>query len=139
MNAINGPVGHKAVVLSLRRMPQITELSEEQATAPVLHLSGQDFRDSGSGDWLGFYDRLLDRNGEMIGIQQWVDEFAHLQFFKNFVGVEIDLVYKVVRMFFGDARDVDEASPPSQDFGCNRLLVASESVALTFYLPNEAR
>jgi len=80
-------------------MPQIIEISEEQAMAPVLRLAGQDFRDSGAGEWLGFYDRILDRKGEMIGIQQWIDEFSHLQFFKNFLGMEINLVQQVVRIF----------------------------------------
>jgi len=120
-------------------MPQIIEISEEQAMAPVLRLAGQDFRDSGAGEWLGFYDRILDRKGEMIGIQQWIDEFSHLQFFKNFLGMEINLVQQVVRIFFGDAREVDEASSASQDFGSNRLLVDGESVALTFYLPTLPR
>jgi hypothetical protein len=117
MSAISGSVGHEAVVLSLRRMPQIIEISEEEAISPVLRLAGQNFRDSGSGEGLGFYDRLINRKGEMIGIQQWIDEFSHLQFFKNFMGVEIDLVQQVVRIFFGDSRDVDEASSASQDFG----------------------
>ncbi len=63
MSVISGSVGHEAVVLSLSRMPQIIEISEEQAIAPVLRLDGQNFRDSGSGEWLGFYDRLIDRKG----------------------------------------------------------------------------
>jgi hypothetical protein len=136
MSVIGDSGGHKAVVLSHHRMPRIIEISEEEAIAPDLRLAGQNFRDSGAGDWLGFYDRLRNRQGEMIGIQQWIDEFSHLLFFKHFMGVETNLVRQVLRIFFSDSRDVDEAISASQDFGCNRLLVDGESVALTFYLPD---
>ena len=133
MRVVNEPARHLAIVLSLNRKPERIELSEEEAGAPCLRVAGQNFQDSGSGDWLGFCDRLLDAHGKMIGVRQWIDEFSHLVFIKGFMGVEIDLTHRVVQIFFGDSRDVDEQNSASQDFGSNRLLVDGESVALTFY------
>lgn len=68
-------------------------------------------------------------------MRAWVDEFSTFSLLKQLQGVEYDLVHRVVRIFFGQAREVDDESSCDQDFGSNRLLIAGDSVALTFNSP----
>jgi hypothetical protein len=124
-----------AVVLSARGVPRLVQISAAENIAPVVRLAGEDHADSGAGDWLGFYDWLRDSAGEVIGVQQWIDEAASYPFSKCFVGVQPDLDSLCVRIFFGQSREVDGALSCDQDFGSNRLLVADDSIALTFNAP----
>ncbi|RZJ09888.1 MAG: hypothetical protein EOP39_10170 [Rubrivivax sp.] len=95
-------------------------------------MAEEDYVDSGAGDWLGFYDWLFNPQGELIGVQQWIDDVSTFPFSTEFMGVETDLNRQVVRIFFGQSREVEEANSASQDFGENRLLTSGASVALTF-------
>lgn len=124
-----------AVILSPKRSPRIATLSPQEGIAASVYLEGEQYVDSGSGDWLGLYDWLFNSQGELIGVQQWIDVVSTFPFSTEFVGVETNLKQHVLRIFFGQSRDVDEASPVSQDFGENRLLRSGESVALTFRGP----
>jgi hypothetical protein len=38
-----------------------------------IEMGGTTFRDSGAGDWLGFYDWLRTSDNEVIGVRQYVD------------------------------------------------------------------
>ena len=124
-----------AVVLSPHCLPSVVALADNEAVAPSVRIGETSFVDSGAGDWLGFYDWLRSPQGKVIGIQQWIDEFSIFSLLKLYQGVEYDLVHSVVRIFFGQAREVDEQHSCDQDFGSNRLLIAGDSVALTFNTP----
>ncbi len=124
-----------AVVLSSHGGPRVMKLSAAEAVGPSIRLAEADYLDSGAGDWLGFYDWLRNPQGEVIGVQQWIDEVSTFPFSTKFEGVEANDRHGVLRIFFGQSREVDEANSCDQDFGHNRLLVAGGSVALTFQGP----
>jgi hypothetical protein len=124
-----------AVVLSPHCMPRVMNLSAAEEVAPSVRLAEADFLDSGAGDWVGFYDWLRNPRGEVIGVQQWIDEASAFPFSTKFEGVEANVKHGVLRIYFGQTHEVDEANSCDQDFGHNRLLVAGESVALTFRRP----
>ena len=124
-----------AVVLSTHGVPRIINLSAAEEVAPSVRLAEADYLDSGAGDWLGFYDWLRNSQGEVIGVQQWVDDASTFPFSTKFGGVEANVKHGVLRIFFGQSREVDEATSCDQDFGHNRLLLSGESVALTFRRP----
>lgn len=124
-----------AAVLFPHDVPRVMELTAAEAVAPSIRLAEADYLDSGVGDWIGFYDWLRDPRGEVIGVQQWVDEASTFPFSKRFEGVEANAEHGFLRIFFGQSREVDEDNSCDQDFGSNRLRVTSESVALTFHAP----
>ena len=135
MSDIDDSSGFLAVVLSTHGVPRVINLSAAEEVAPSIRLAEADYLDSGAGDWLGFYDWLRNPQGEVIGVQQWIDEASTFPFSTEFGGVEANAKHGVLRIFFGHSREVDEANSCDQDFGHNRLLVAGESVALTFRGP----
>ena len=124
-----------AVLLSPLGVPRVMKLSAAEVVAPGIRLAEADYLDSGAGDWLGFYDWLRNLQGEVIGVRQWIDEVSTFPFSTKFEGVEANGKHGFLRIFFGQSREVDEANSCDQDFGHNRLLVAGESVALTFLGP----
>ena len=121
-----------AVILSARQGPRLVQISAADAIAATVRLAGVDYVDSGAGDWLGFYDWLRDRASQVIGVQQWIDTISTYPFSKEFAGLEADQRNARVRIFFGPCREVDENLSCDQDFGSNRLLIAEDSIALTF-------
>ena len=128
--------GYVAVILSEQSVPRLVDIAAADVDAPAVRLAGKDHVDAGAGDWLGFYDWLRDRAGRVIGVQQWLFEPSTYPFAKAFAGVDADSHSGCVRIFFGQSRDVDEAASCDQDFGSNRLLVANDSIALTFNAPD---
>jgi len=132
MNDFDVSSAFLAVVLSPSSAPRIVKLSATEAVAPSVRLADANYIDSGAGDWLGFYDWLRSPQGKVIGVQQWIDEASTFPFSTKFAGVEASVKRDVLRVYFGPSRDVDEANSCDQDFGHNRLLVAGDSVALTF-------
>jgi hypothetical protein len=135
MNDFDASSEFLAVILSPYSAPRIIKLSAAEMVAPSVHLTDADYVDSGAGDWLGFYDWLRTPRGEVIGVQQWIDEASAFPFSTKFEGVEASVKRDVLRIYFGQSRDVDEANSCDQDFGRNRLLIAGKSVALTFQGP----
>ncbi len=135
MNDFDVSSGFLAVILSPYGAPRIMKLSATELVAPSVRLADVDYVDSGAGDWLGFYDWLRSPRGEVIGVQQWIDDASAFPFSAKFEGVEASVKRDVLRVYFGQSRDVDEANSCDQDFGRNRLLVAGESVVLTFQGP----
>jgi len=135
MSDVDESANFRAVILSPHHLPSVVELADNAAVATVIRIGEASFKDSGAGDWLGFYDWLRSPQGNVIGVQQWIDEFSTLSLLKEFQGVEYDLVHRVVRIFFGQVREVDEGRSCDQDFGNNRLLISGDSVALTFNAP----
>ncbi|WP_143029305.1 hypothetical protein [Rhodoferax sp. OV413] len=136
MNNIDVSSEFLAVVLYQHDAPRVMKLTAAEAVAPSIRLGEADYLDSGAGDWLGFYDWLRNHQGEVIGVQQWVDETSTFPFSTRFGGVEANVKHGVLRIFFGQSREVDEENSCDQDFGSNRLLVTGESVALTFHAPH---
>ncbi len=135
MSDVDASTKFLAVVVSPQRLPNVVELSDSEVVAPSVRIVETSFADSGAGDWLGFYDWLRSPQGNVIGVRQWIDEFSTFSFLKQYQGVEYDLVHRVVHIFFGQTREVDEVNSCDQDFGSNRLLIAGDSVALTFNAP----
>ena len=94
------------------------------------------FRDTGSGDWLGFYDWLRAGTGEVVGVRLWVDEpdgpiraaaaCCEVTANENLFPLVIQL--GAARAFVDDLSD-------DQDFGANRLLASFDRLALTFNAP----
>lgn len=121
-----------AVILSPDTMPKVVEIAEADIEAQTVLLDGRKFTDTGGGDWIGFFDWLRNSNGQIIGVQQWVDEPSPLLFGQHYEGVEANPLHGVVQAYFGPGRDVDPTASCDQDFGNNRLLVSGASVALTF-------
>lgn len=124
-----------AVILSPHGMPRVIKLSAAEVVAPSIRMAEEHYLDSGAGDWLGFYDWLRNPRGEVIGVQQWIDETPTFPFSNRFEGVESNSKHGVLRIFFSQSREVDEEKSCTQDFGNNRLLTAGDSIALTFLAP----
>ena len=124
-----------AVILSPHGMPRVIKRSAIEVVAPSIRIGEAHYLDSGAGDWLGFYDWLRNSRGEVIGVQQWIDETPTFPFSTQFEGVESNSKHGVLRIFFGQSREVDEAKSCNQDFGHNRLLTTGDSIALTFQAP----
>ena len=124
-----------AVILAQQDAPRVMNLTAAEAVASSIRLAEADYIDSGAGAWLGFFDWLRNHQGKVIGVQQWVDETSTFPFSTKFDGVEANVKRGVLRIFFGQSREVDEENSCDQDFGNNRLLVNGESVALTFPAP----
>lgn len=124
-----------AIVLTAHDEPRVIKLTAAEVVAPSIRLAEADYLDSGAGDWLGFYDWLRNYQGEVIGVQQWVDETSTFPFSTRFGGVEANVEHGVLRIFFDQSREVDGENSCDQDFGNNRLLVTAKSVALTFNAP----
>jgi hypothetical protein len=132
MNGISSSSDVVAIILSKQEVPRVVRLSEAESVAPSVNLTGQTYVDSGIGDWIGFFDWLRDSSGQIIGVRQWVDEPSKVLFSEQFFGVESDEKRRVLCAYFGSSREVDEVASCNQDFGNNRLLVAGDSIALTF-------
>jgi hypothetical protein len=132
MNAISTSSDVVAIILSKQEVPRVAVLSKAESVASSVNLAGQSYFDSGIGDWIGFFDWLRESSGRIIGVRQWVDEPSKVLYSGQFFGVELDEKKRVLCAYFGSSREVDEVASCDQDFGNNRLLVAGDSIALTF-------
>jgi hypothetical protein len=99
-------------------------------------IAGTTFRDSGAGDWLGFYDWLRASDDAVIGVHQYVDpdpmvDRILLELSRD--DVIVDKKVRSVEIFFSSGRDYNVLRSSDQDFGDNRLFVADDgSIFLTF-------
>jgi hypothetical protein len=100
--------------------------------------AGTIFRDSGAGDWLGFYDWLRTSDNEVIGVRQYVDPDPMVdQILLELVrdDVVVDRKMRSVEIFFSTRRDYDVISSSDQDFGDNRLFLGDDGSILLTFLP----
>ena len=96
------------------------------------------FRDSGTGDWLGFYDWLRASDDAVIGVRQYVDpepmvDRTLLELSRD--DVIVDKKVRSVEIFFSSSRDYDVLRSCDQDFGDNRLFVGDDGSILLTFLP----
>jgi hypothetical protein len=94
------------------------------------------FRDSGLGDWLGFYDWLRTRSGEVIGVRLWVDDAnEQIRATAACAGVTAERDFFPLTIYLGEPREFEEELSCDQDFGSNMLLVSPNAFAMTFNAP----
>ncbi len=88
-------------------------------------LGGIEYKDSGSGDFIGFYDYLRNSADEILGVRFFPFED------ENFAEQEINL-------FASKDRAIDENKSDDQQFGDNKLYKSrNDSLLLTFLAPPE--
>jgi hypothetical protein len=134
MNNAPQKTGTVAVVLSAVERPCVYQIPD--ASGPELVLGGEVFKDSGAGDWLGFYDWLRTKTGKIIGIRLWVDEVSrHLRAAAVCVNVVANTECFPFVVYLGDEREFADENSCDQDFGSNMLLLSSGKFALTFNSP----
>lgn len=100
-----------------------------------VRLGGREFTDSGSGDWIGFYDWLRTSDGELLGVRTWlnIDDVGVRQELAQHSSVEV--VDAEIRVWFSGNRRYDESRSDDQDLGTHRLIRAeSNEFAFTFDL-----
>jgi hypothetical protein len=102
----------------------------------TIQLDGTIFRDSGAGDWLGFYDWLRASDNSVIGVRQFINPEIH-QFPLDLTrdDVTIDKKQRSVEIFFSNRRDYEQHKSDDQDFGDNRLFLAEDGSILLTFLP----
>jgi len=123
-----------AIVLSADDLPRVYPIHAELQSE--LLLDSQVFKDSGAGDWLGFYDWLRTKTGELIGVRLWVDEVnIHLSNATHCVNVVADKKCFPFVVYFGDQREFEDEQSCDQDFGSNMLMLGAGKFALTFNSP----
>lgn len=123
-----------AVVMSASHLPRVHAIQD--ALGSELALGDDLFRDSGLGDWLGFYDWLRTRSGEVIGVRVWIDEVnEQIRAAGSCANVISGRDCFPLSIYFGDSREFEEELSCDQDFGSNMLLLSSNAFALTFKAP----
>jgi hypothetical protein len=86
------------VVLSGSRPPDV-----RSSTVPIggtIEIPGVTFRDSGVGDWLGFYDWLRTSDSQIIGVHVILDEAIDRLLQLKALNVEIDQTRRKILIFF---------------------------------------
>jgi hypothetical protein len=95
------------------------------------------YRDTGLGDFTGFYDWLRDPGGDVIGVRYLPFEASRAvcDTVSTFPYVEVATDCSSFAIFFSSERAFDPASSGDQAFGGNRVFVADDGTyALTFDL-----
>ena len=124
-----------AVVLSPAEQPRVYAIDDLSRSKFVL--GNEVFSDSGSGDWLGFYDWLRTKSGNVIGVRLWADEANdQIRAAGRCAGVAADDRCFPLVVYLDAEREFDEERSCDQDFGSNMLLVSSNGFALTFNSPS---
>ena len=94
--------------------------------ANALLQNAQQFKDTGLGDWTGFYDWLRNPARKIIGVRYWPFENAQfiLDSYTQTPNVQID-PRKGLLVFFGSQTEYRENISGDQDFAEARVLVNS--------------
>lgn len=136
MHDVLQTTGTVAVVLSANAQPVVYAVPDP--LGPLLAIGNEEFRDAGQGDWLGFYDWLRTKAGEVIGVRLWVDDVnAQIRALHPCAGVVAGETCFPLLIYFGEERAFEEQLSDDQDFGSNRLLVGPGKFALTFNAPSK--
>ena len=103
-----------------------------------INFAGTVFRDSGAGDWLGFYDWLRTTDDCVIGVRQYIDpnptvDRILLELARD--DVLVSRKARSVEIFFSRRRDYDALRSSDQDFGDNRLFLSDDGSILLTFLP----
>lgn len=123
-----------AVVVSISEQPRIHIICG--ALGPEVVLDEEVFQDAGLGDWLGFYDWLRTKSGEVIGVRLWIDEPSEqARTLSRCAGVVTGEHGSPLVIYLSNARDAEDSMSDDQDFGCNMLLLGADKFALTFNAP----
>ncbi len=120
------------VVITKSRLPfLIPKMVIERG---IVEISGVKYYETKTNDWLGFYDWLRTKGGEVIGVRLTVDSDSDERvLFLNYEGAAVDKDRRTVHIWFTNSRDYDETISDDQDFGGNRLFRSQTgAVALTF-------
>ena len=134
----DAPIRTIAVVVSASEPPRVHPI--RGALGPQMTLGDEVFRDSGAGDWHGFYDWLRTASGDVIGITLWVDEpIPLLRAVAECTNVVAGENCRPLTIYFGEVREFEARISDDQDFGDNMLLLSSKRFALTFNAPTPMR
>ncbi|WP_422014362.1 hypothetical protein [Roseateles sp.] len=126
--------GTVAVVISANELPRFYSIQEDLHSE--LLLNGEAFTDSGSGDWLGFYDWLRTKSDEVIGVRIWVDKpNRHLSNAARCLNVASAKNNFPFVIYFSSDREFEDIKSCDQEFGSNMLFLSSEKFAFTFSSP----
>ena len=123
-------------IVCLPKQRQAYLLDAVTIEGTTVQIAGTIFRDSGAGDWLGFYDWLRASDDAVIGVRQHVDpdpmaDRILLELSRD--DVIVDKKMRSLEVFFSRDRDYDVLRSSDQDFGDNRLFVGDDgSILLTF-------
>lgn len=97
--------------------------------------AGRCYRDTGLGDFTGFYDWLRDASGGVIGVRYLPFEASRAvcDAVATFPYIDVTADRSSLAVFFSVERAFDPASSGDQAFGGNRVFVAADGTyALTF-------
>lgn len=137
MNDVLRTTDTVAIVLSRFERPHVHAIADEIESELVL--GSERFSDSGSGDWLGFYDWLRSKSGEVIGVRLWVDDVnPQIRAAGQCVGVVTGEDCFPLVIYLGAEREFEDEQSCDQDFGGNMLLVSSDKFVLTFNAPSSS-
>mgnify|MGYP001162896241 CR=1 FL=1 len=134
MGAVFNATGTVAVVLSSSEQPRVYAIAD--LSGSKFTLGNEVFTDSGAGDWLGFYDWLRSKSGDVIGVRLWTDEVNdRIRTLGRCAGVVANDRCFPLLIYLGAEREFEDGQSCDQDFGSNMLLVSSNGFALTFNSP----
>ena len=108
-----------------------------EALGDAFERDRRSYRDTGLGDFTGFYDWLRDPAGGVIGVRYLPFEASHAvcDTVRTFPYVEVATDCSSLAIFFSSKRAFDPASSGDQAFGGNRVFAAEDGTyALTFDL-----
>ena len=108
--------------------PRLTLALADEPPGDHFVVGDRSYRDSGHGDFIGFYDWLRSPSRELLGVRYW--PFAEI----DFPAAACDqLSYVVVEgegssleVYFSPRRDYAAGVSDSQDFGENKLFSSEE-------------
>jgi hypothetical protein len=124
--------GFAVVVITKSRLPFL--IPKMVIEGGIVEISGVKYYEAKINDWLGFYDWLRTKGGEVIGVRLTVDSDSDERvLFLNYEGVVVDKDRRTVHIWFTTSRGYDETISDDQDFGGNRPFRSQTgAVALTF-------
>lgn len=103
--------------LSVVLRPRLTLALIEGHPGDQLMLDEVTYRDTGYGDWTGFYDWLRDSNDRVLGLRYWPDDTTFLlDVVRGFPYVVVPQNNFYMEIYFSTNRDVDLEKSGDQDF-----------------------
>ncbi len=113
--------------------PRLTLALLETGPPSEFELDGVRFRDSGLGDFTGFYDWLRDREGRPVGVRYCPAVSTAAQMSRVAAVPYVRRDGECLEIRFGDRVPIDYAASDDQSFGGNRLFVSDAGgIALSF-------
>ena len=125
---------HESLLVVLSEPLSIFPL--EGSVGQTIAIGGKRFKDSGLGDWVGFYDWLRTMSGVIVGVRTWLLDDPGVEEIRRQLGKNsaVQLCGKEVRVFFSDDREFDDSKSADQGFGIHKVMSSDGLLALTYDL-----